>query len=775
MRSSGKVLIGIALLSAVALADPGKPINPNDDMPPEILAILQKGDKATAEDKAKLKAYFTSKLPKTPASAPDMPPELLAIVKKGSGASAAEKQKLQAWIVSKGRTFLDAKRPGGGGGGGGGGFTLADVMPVERPDVHLADRPAPTLAKYKLRAQKYAKAIRTQLDPRDAIKLDDLVRRSPSAARVADLGAKLVMLGTGDARARYVLATAAAQDPTDATTANDLGVTLKDAGDLDGALDCFVWAKANGGDSALLSVNRGWAVLYMGDFATAEKLFLDAIAVDPSVAQSYEGLGMLHRARGDELGAKDWFRKSLAHGFSMVASLGAASSHGSDDPANPPPPNPPLPPDGNIHPGEDSPGGGGQGPGGGGGGPSDSGAGFADAWPIKVGVPTIPTSPDKMAAYASDLASFAKAGGERFEQLSKLAIAERERRAENARDMTPQLGDDGTITYPRLYARSLFYLGDAERRLEQRMDPVKAKFERTYEKWRTETAAEMGDEEKKFAAKVKSCSNNACLKSETAQSCNRRHTIGVAAHGAMSNAWGPYASTLDSSLKDYVSETVPYLHGLSDPALNHWQNLERLTEVTKYLVDERVALAQWAMVITPVSNGRCDEPTQVPSGAPPDDTSSPPPKKPCPLPPGGSVGGNFMGFGISLSCDKISVSVGELVGGSLTHTFSNGGKPAEDEIWVGLKLATGAGVDLGIASAKVGAQIQGGTYIKVVNNTITEAGYSGGASAGASATSGPATAGGAASANVRINLLGSAASGMTTSVGAGTSSKLTVF
>ena len=140
--------------------------------------------------------------------------------------------------------------------------------------------------------------------------IDAVLLRAKADSDGANLGALFEGLGACDA-AVYTTAWSAKRNPDDALTANNLGVALKDMGDYRKAILVLLYADRLQPNSPLILVNRAWVHYELGDLDGAKPLFERVALKAPELTSAQIGLGLIAYCRGDKATAERHFRKAL--------------------------------------------------------------------------------------------------------------------------------------------------------------------------------------------------------------------------------------------------------------------------------------------------------------------------------------------------------------------------------------------------------------------------------------------------------------------------------
>ena len=147
----------------------------------------------------------------------------------------------------------------------------------------------------------------------------------------ADMGAMFVVTGAGSA-CIYVTAWSAAQKPDDILTANNLGVALKDMGELTKALQVLQYADKLKPNIGLVLCNIGWVYREAGDYINAKLMFNKALKVAPEMSSPWLGLGLMAKCEGNHYKAEEYLRKALTDKYSAVGFAGYRQAKESQSP-----------------------------------------------------------------------------------------------------------------------------------------------------------------------------------------------------------------------------------------------------------------------------------------------------------------------------------------------------------------------------------------------------------------------------------------------------------
>lgn len=151
----------------------------------------------------------------------------------------------------------------------------------------------------------------------DLPKLKSLLESSGKPTDGADIGAVLMLQGTGSASI-YATAYSALNNPLDLLSANNLGIALKDMGEYTKALQVLKYADKLKPNTGLILCNLGWVYREMGDNIQAKIQFEKALTASPKMTSPYLGLGLIAKCEGKFSKAEEYLRKALAGQYSSV-------------------------------------------------------------------------------------------------------------------------------------------------------------------------------------------------------------------------------------------------------------------------------------------------------------------------------------------------------------------------------------------------------------------------------------------------------------------------
>lgn len=193
------------------------------------------------------------------------------------------------------------------------------------PFVQLAAVKAPTQDAYVALVQDVKDLYGAVLPDDGRAQLDSILSEATRVGYGADLGLLLLMQQAAPA-AVYSTATEALKHPTDALTANNLGVALKGLHEYPRALSVLLYARQLAPSLTLPVTNLGYVQALMGDTATGESTLRAALAQDPDDACAAEGLGLLELARGDVRGALHRMMAMIAKAYMPGAAAGVKAA-----------------------------------------------------------------------------------------------------------------------------------------------------------------------------------------------------------------------------------------------------------------------------------------------------------------------------------------------------------------------------------------------------------------------------------------------------------------
>jgi tetratricopeptide (TPR) repeat protein len=139
--------------------------------------------------------------------------------------------------------------------------------------------------------------------------LKALLTSTGKATDGADLGGLFMVAGAGSA-CIYTTAWSAVQQPDDILTANNLGVALKDMGELAQALRVLKYAESLKPGVGLILSNLGWVYREAGDYTQAKAMFHKALSIAPDMTSPSLGLGLILNCEGNKQEAAKYLRKA---------------------------------------------------------------------------------------------------------------------------------------------------------------------------------------------------------------------------------------------------------------------------------------------------------------------------------------------------------------------------------------------------------------------------------------------------------------------------------
>ncbi len=188
-------------------------------------------------------------------------------------------------------------------------------------------RKALTKDQYVALATELGRQYGQKIDVKAKIDIDAMLLGSTRAAYGADLGATLLGLNQGPASI-YLTAASAKKDPADTLVANNLGVELKVAKDLDRALSVLLYAHSLEADNTVVADNLAWVLLKLNDAQGAKALFENSVKDNPDDSEALAGLGFLAQCRGDNIEAAKFARRSLKNKYLSIAAATLNSAEG---------------------------------------------------------------------------------------------------------------------------------------------------------------------------------------------------------------------------------------------------------------------------------------------------------------------------------------------------------------------------------------------------------------------------------------------------------------
>lgn len=147
--------------------------------------------------------------------------------------------------------------------------------------------------------------------------LNKLLESASKPTDGADMGGMLMVVGAGSACV-YTTAWSAVQQPDDILTANNLGVALKDMGELSQALQVLKYAESLKPNAALIQGNLGWVYWEAGELSQAATQFWKALNIAPDMVSANLGMGLSLNCQGKKAEAEEYLRKALKERHSTM-------------------------------------------------------------------------------------------------------------------------------------------------------------------------------------------------------------------------------------------------------------------------------------------------------------------------------------------------------------------------------------------------------------------------------------------------------------------------
>jgi hypothetical protein len=269
-----------------------------------------------------------------------IPPDVRAIMNKmssGQQPTPEEQKRLQEWATSQasGRSRATVVGPGGAPGGSAGKAasraqgSLAQFCPPSA-GVQLPGAP-PSQSEYVALLKTLVTKYGAKLPLATRASLDAGLAK-PGGSNGASYGAMLNAAGAMD-ESVYAAAVAAARNPADALAANNLGVSLSEAGDHRSSALVLLYVSHLRPNSPLAAVNLGWTYFNAGATAPAQREFQHALGLASDMAGPEAGMGLIAACRGDTPTAMRLLKSSLGKGYSVVAAAAMVRAQAAQPPA----------------------------------------------------------------------------------------------------------------------------------------------------------------------------------------------------------------------------------------------------------------------------------------------------------------------------------------------------------------------------------------------------------------------------------------------------------
>jgi Flp pilus assembly protein TadD len=646
--------------------------------------------------------------------------------------TAAEQKRLQEWAASQ---------AGGGMGGGQQPGTPKAPQSGQGAQVSLkgfcpaatgAQLPvtAPTAAEYAALVKSLVSRYGAKLAQDARASIDAGIAQPGGNSLGASYGAFLNAAGAIN-EAVYAAASAVQKNPADLLAANNLGVNLSEAGDHQSSALVLLYVTRMRPNSPLAAVNLGWTYFNAGARAPAQREFQRALGLASDMSGPEAGMGLLAGCRGDSATAMRLLKSSLSKGYSGVAAVayvqaeasqpqsdtsqGQQAQDQSGSEGTPPAPSdePEIIPDLPLQP------------------DAERNLGEIDAlkrvsdWAAQRGNELQQRFVDAMGRVAA-LNRRAKQDGDaidlpivfdrelfEFQQTMDLTFAARFRNVEPTVKNITQVMNTNTQVTAAIVGPEINHFTD----LQQQLIVILQEY------------AACGDDICEAQVQKRIDAKNVEIKEVEYQMCMHSKQAIDVSYVQDYKLWKTSWDDFRPAAADLYAFTDPILQRVWVPSLNELLQTEReLAVVGMYrpLSAEAAALAANAKAYKDLD---C-VPPPPPSSAETADTPNLPKKKPpdCPFdPPKG------MGLGVlsmTLGCDDVSISGGEVLRFKVEHNF----KTLETTMWAGAGASVGAEADfLGPMSPKAEVTAEAGVGIKIgQGGAVTDVFVSSQLSAGAS-------------------------------------------
>lgn len=663
-RWSVVLAVSLSLLTSPALAQPSAP------SPEEALKLMQ-----------------------------NLPPDLRAIMEKGDAASPQEQAKLEAYLAKQ--LMGGAAMPGA---------AAAPYLP-QASKVDAAKMKAFTDAEYGRVAAWTLTGVSKKLSEAQRADLEKAVTKAKDARALGVQAALLIQVRRGFVAGLYLAARAAQLAPKDPDVANTLGVALRRTRYLQVPVRVLLRAAAQAPKDVGVMTNVGFAVLAVGDLRTARGWFDRALKAAPEDADAELGLGLLDLVEGKPSEGRARLRSSFRHRPSRAAAavLGATAASaaggggqraggggGGGGGGRPSGPGPDL-----VEPdvmqdvnsaverlvlGDAVPKGGGK------------------AWPFVPYDPPLPGKFLEMAALGPALAkNLADAQQQVFAARAELDRQQKDWDAHFGANVTFS-GSGFSIPYSFELQRNA--LAAVENELNPAVARAADELIDGQTPWLTATRAALQRVTDDHAQALKPCMR---LSGDEAKECQRRvdcefgpkyQTAGTQRHDAARALWKANRVIVEKG-QAHVQRVKPLLERLPVAELNRLENLKLLVPLHEYQLYARTFAASWANALPPFQGPKCLPPPPPPPG---------PPLQPLALYPGSTslepcnpskVGVGAGAVSMELGCESVKVEFAAGVAVSVEHSWAN--EVPETTLFVGAGVTDSAGGTS--VSAKGGVQL----------------------------------------------------------------------
>jgi tetratricopeptide (TPR) repeat protein len=628
---------------------------------------------------------------------PGPPPQdvqaILQQLQAGKPLSPKDQQRLQAW--AKGQAGVP-KGQGAGAPGIKPEQLTRIASPVPMPDNPPSEQDFTALLKRLAAGAKVDAETRSRLDRVD----------SDALGAVLDVGGLA-------AESVYAAASALQRHPEALVAANNLGVSLSEAGEHQASALVLLHVRARRPGSPLAAVNLGWTYFHAGALAQAEREFKRALGLAPDMAAPETGLGLIAFCRGRQAEAAQLLKRALGKGYShagavVFAQVRAAASGGEGEQST----------------------------------SSSNGSGDASSGPI----PDLPVKPEpeRNGGQAESLARIRDwAQGrvpelmQRYQELA-VRVAELNRRGAS--------GDGSALYLPRVFERERFEFDQVvELAFSARfrnMEPTIQQITQVMNTNASQTGAillpemeaflRMQQEQIALMEEMIACGNDEICKAKVEARLRaleqrmKQKSYEICMHSRQSmdvtyaqayKHWRTMWDDYRPAAADLYAFTEPILQRVWVPSLNELMQVQReLTVMAMYhpLAGEAAALAELAKAYKDLECVPPPPPQPPEEAREPELSRSRPPR--CPLDPPISAGCGIVS--ITLGCDSAAIEGGE----GLRFKASRDFRKHETTLWVGAGASAEAKADfLGPFSPKAELTAEVGVGVTLgQNGTVSD-------------------------------------------------------
>lgn len=488
-------------------------------------------------------------------------------------------------------------------------------IPHSNASAQVASLPALTSAQ----VQNICKNLTTKIEPKIDAATKAYIDQKAKDTRVnlAALGTLLSVFGFPKSVGDYMICKGVLANPNDYLSLNDLGICLKEEGDMENAIRCLKYALQLNDSSCSVLTNLGWVSAYYGDFSAAKQYFDQALSINKNFINAIEGKSILEYANGNKKAVKTALQQEM-----MIMAAGGGSGSPSEpfikacagvmqdensvnmdhqeDPNN----DHTFDNNGNDEENQDPP----------------PGANVESIlYPSFK--PIFPNSFRDLLPASSAIYPFKKRGLEEVKRLQQTLKSHMESLAAHPLVPIPTSDDQGNVVVPHSYAKFYELLELNHQLFQRRIYWYKKKFTEKLpslvnmipqrdQDLLMEYMKKLGDCEAVYEQTTKGCKDNtACL--EKAEADRKKCVDAVKCEyiprirgvknndiGVVGAAWSDFFDQVMNTINWYIKVSSPLISRIHDPQWNEHANMLRETDIRIAVLD---AYDKWTDALHPVA------------------------------------------------------------------------------------------------------------------------------------------------------------------------------